>query len=38
VWGYVEVTGTFETGGGFGKDGAYQSILNVTQSRALEQE
>lgn len=29
VWGLVEVTGTFQTGGGFGKDGAYQSIFFV---------
>jgi hypothetical protein len=38
VWGYVEVTGSFQTGGGFGKDGAYQSILNVEQSTALSDE
>lgn len=38
VWGYVEVTGTFQTGGGFGKDGAYTSILNVTSSKALPKE
>lgn len=38
VWGMVEVTGTFETGGGFGKDGAYQSILTVESALALEGE
>lgn len=38
VWGLVEVTGTFETGGGFGKDGAYQSILYVAEATSLEQE
>lgn len=35
VWGAVEVTGTFETGGGKGKDGAYQSILTVESARVL---
>lgn len=35
VWGYVEVTGSFQTGGSFGKDGAYPSVLNVQQSKAL---
>lgn len=35
VWGYVEVTGNFQTGGNFGKDGSYQSILTVTESKAL---
>lgn len=34
VWGLVEVTGTFQTGGGFGKDGAYQSILFVKPNGA----
>lgn len=36
VWGKVEVTGTFQTGGGFGKDGAYQSIFNVESAVVLE--
>lgn len=36
VWGLVEVTGTFQTGGGFGRDGAYQSIFNVESATALE--
>ncbi len=36
IWGLVEVTGTFETGGGFGKDGAYQSIITVDSVTPLE--
>lgn len=36
VWGLVEVTGTFETGGGYGKDGAYQSLFTVETATALE--
>jgi len=36
VWGFVEVTGTFQTGGGFGKDGAYKSIFNVESATPLE--
>ncbi|NTW00467.1 MAG: hypothetical protein HGA19_04075 [Oscillochloris sp.] len=35
VWGLVEVTGTFQTGGGFGKDGAYQSIFTVTSASPI---
>lgn len=35
VWGEVEVTGTFETGGGFGRDGAYESIFNVESAEPL---
>jgi hypothetical protein len=35
VWGLVEVTGTFQTGGGFGKDGAYQSILLIESASAI---
>ncbi len=35
VWGLVEVTGAFQTGGGFGKDGAYRSILLVESATAL---
>ncbi|MBX0327276.1 hypothetical protein K2Z83_06220 [Oscillochloris sp. ZM17-4] len=35
VWGHVEVTGTFQTGGGFGKDGAYQSIFTVTSATPI---
>lgn len=35
VWGLVEVTGTFQTGGGFGKDGAYQSIFFVESATPL---
>ncbi len=37
VWGLVEVTGTFQTGGGFGRDGAYQSIFFVESARPLSQ-
>ncbi len=37
VWGLVEVTGTFQTGGGFGRDGAYQSIFYVESAQSLEQ-
>lgn len=36
VWGKVEVTGTFQTGGGFGKDGNYESIFFVESATALE--
>lgn len=35
VWGPVEVTGVFQTGGGLGKDGAYQSVLNVEEAEIL---
>ncbi|NJN16050.1 MAG: hypothetical protein HC822_07080 [Oscillochloris sp.] len=35
VWGPVEVTGSFQTGGGFGRDGAYQSIFFVESARPL---
>jgi hypothetical protein len=37
VWGLVEVTGTFQTGGGFGKDGAYQSLFTVESATPLGQ-
>ncbi len=36
VWGKVEVTGIFQTGGGYGRDAAYQSILTVESAQALE--
>ena len=36
VWGLVEVTGQFKSGGSFGKDGAYKEFLQVTSARALE--
>jgi hypothetical protein len=36
VWGPVEVTGTFQTGGGFGKDGAYQSLFTVQSATPLQ--
>ncbi len=35
VWGLVDVTGTFQTGGGFGKDGVYKSIFNVTSATPI---
>ena len=37
VWGLVEVTGQFQSGGQFGKDGAYTSILQVQSATALPQ-
>jgi hypothetical protein len=36
VWGPIEVTGTFETGGGFGKDAAYESQLTAESVTVLE--
>lgn len=36
VWGLVEVTGQFTSGGNFGKDGAYSTLFQVTSARALE--
>ena len=36
VWGKVEVTGQFQSGGAFGKDGAYKEFLQVTSAQALE--
>ncbi len=38
VWGPVEVTGTFETGGGYGKDGQYERIITVQSAMPLERE
>lgn len=35
VWGKVEVTGAFKTGGGFGKDGAYRDFLQVESATPL---
>jgi len=35
VWGYVEVTGKFESGGNFGPDGQYRNRMTVTSARAL---
>lgn len=35
VWGLVEVTGPLQTGGQFGKDGAYPEFLQVQSARAL---
>jgi hypothetical protein len=36
VWGLVEVTADFQTGGGFGRDGAYASVLFVQTAEPLE--
>ena len=36
VWGVVEVTGRFETGGRFGPDGGYRHRLQVTSARAMD--
>jgi hypothetical protein len=36
VWGLVEVTGDFKSGGGFGKDGKYTAFLQATSAKALE--
>lgn len=35
VWGLVEVTGTFQTGGGFGHHGSYQHILFVESASVV---
>ncbi len=37
VWGLVEVTGDFKSGGNFGKDGKYTEFLQATSAKALEQ-
>ena len=34
VWGLVEVTGKFETGGSYGKDGAYKSQFTIVDGKA----
>ncbi|HNP70560.1 MAG TPA: hypothetical protein PKK15_05605 [Kouleothrix sp.] len=36
VWGLVEVTGDFKSGGGFGKDGKYGEFIQVASAKALE--
>jgi hypothetical protein len=36
VWGKVEVTGQFKSGGAFGKDGAYKELLQATSAQSLE--
>jgi hypothetical protein len=36
IWGLVEVTGQFQTGGGYGKDGVYEHIFFVESATALE--
>ncbi|MFN5058486.1 MAG: hypothetical protein ACK5GU_01050 [Chloroflexota bacterium] len=35
VWGKVEVTGQFQSGGGFGRDGAYNAIFQVTSANPI---
>lgn len=35
VWGWVEVTGKFESGGSFGPDGQYRNRMTVANARAL---
>jgi hypothetical protein len=37
VWGLVEVTGSYQSGGAFGKDGMYSSILQVQSAKAIQQ-
>jgi hypothetical protein len=37
VYGFVRVTGTFETGEGFGPDGNYQHQIQVSEAQAIEQ-
>lgn len=36
VWGLVEVSGDFKSGGGFGKDGKYAEFIQVGTAKALE--
>lgn len=36
VWGKVEVTGQFKSGGAFGKDGKYTEFLQATSAKAIE--
>jgi hypothetical protein len=36
VWGLVEVTGEFKSGGGFGRDGKYSAFFQVASAKALE--
>jgi hypothetical protein len=35
VWGKVEVTGNFQSGGQFGRDGAYDALFNVTSATPI---
>lgn len=37
VWGKIEVTGQLQSGGAFGKDGAYTEHLQISSAQALEQ-
>jgi hypothetical protein len=36
VWGLVEVTGQFQSGGNFGKDGKYTEFLQATAAKSME--
>jgi hypothetical protein len=36
VWGLVEITGDFKSGGNFGKDGKYTEFLQVSSAKAIE--
>ena len=36
VWGKIEATGQFQSGGAFGKDGAYAEHFQVTAAHAIE--
>jgi hypothetical protein len=36
VWGLVDVTGPFQSGGNFGKDGKYTEFLQVTAAKSIE--
>jgi hypothetical protein len=35
VWGKVEVTGTFQTGGQYGRDGLYPSFIQVQSATVI---
>ena len=35
VWGKVEVTGNFQSGGQFGRDGAYTALFTVTSAKTI---
>lgn len=37
VWGVVEVTGLFESNGGYGPDGTYKYRMQVTEARSLQE-
>jgi hypothetical protein len=35
VWGKVEVTGTFQSGGNFGRDGAYKEFIQAESATVI---